>query len=1050
MKKMSIIKAIYCLAGIWLFTIGTVSAQTRIITGNVTDENNLPLIGVTVLSQEKLAGTITDFDGNYSITAEVGDTLAFSFIGYITEKRVVGDETIMDIQMLVSSQVLGEVEVVAYGVQKKVTITGAVSSVGEDELVRSPATTVANLLAGKVTGVSTVQTSGQPGADDPEIYIRGQGTYGDATPIYIVDGVERSFTQIDPNEIQSITVLKDASATAVYGIRGANGVIIVTTKRGKPGKAQINASLSRGVTQPTRIPEFATSHQYMLAYSEAQTNDGLTPADQQWRFQPSIVQAFGDNIDPIVFPNTDWMDYLIRETSPQTMANVSLSGGSQKASYFVSFGYLNQEGIFKNFDPNLDSKFAYNRYNYRSNLDIDITKSTKFGVTIGGVFGTRREPNSPNQATLFRDIFWSLPQAGPGIVDGKWIRSGGEYYPGEPRDGLQSFYGRGYSDEIQNRLNLDLDLRQDLGSLVKGLKFRTKIAYNTDVRKTKALTTNSEYYTPLYLAHVDPESPLYQQWDVIPGEGNREVVFQREGQRNPVSYSESRGKARDWYFDMGLEYNRKFGVHNVSGLLLYNQRKVFYPTFGNGQPTAYRYIPTGIVGVAGRITYDYNTKYLAEFNLGYNGSENFAPGNRYGWFPAGSLGWIVTQEDFLKDREGLNYLKVYGSLGLVGNDKTTNGNRFLYLNGPYQTGNVADGIGYNFGVEVPTNQPGARELGIGNPDVSWETAVKSNIGITAHFFNSMFELNVDFFRDNRKDILSLRQTIPGLAAMPVVETNIGRVKNQGLEAALRYNQSLGDLSFWIEGNVTFARNEILFWDEVTQPEEYMQLTGNPIGSQLLFITDGFYSIEEASDTDALKAFYGQSTNVQAGDIKYKDLNGDGIFDYRDQQVAGFTRIPEIVGGLNVNVTFRGFDLYMSWAGATNVSRTLDNIFKYPFGPAQGRSLLLHLYENRWTPETAETATLPRFAFTANSHNMRNADLYVQDASYIRLKNVEVGYNFQNDLLSRFGMSQFRVFFNGYNLLTFDKLIFNDPEANSNTVARYPITKIYNVGVKATF
>ena len=1033
MKKVKWVNKSGLLLVLLILLSGAVWGQEIRVSGTVTDGSGLPLPGVAVVVEGTTNGTITNYDGIYELKVTKGVTLVFSFIGMKTQEQVVKTSEI-NVSMQEDAMDIEEVQVVAYGTQKKVTITGAVSSVGSEDLLKSPNATVANSLTGKVTGLSSVQVSGQPGADEPELFIRGMGTFNDASPIYIVDGVERSFTQLDPNEIENITVLKDASATAVYGIRGANGVIIVTTKRGKEGKMGINASVSMGIQQPTRLLEFTDSYTYAQMYNEAQANDGEAP--ENFKFQPHVVEAFRTGSDPIIYPNTDWMDYILKNQAYQRQGNVSVNGGSKKVKYFVSVGVLSQDGLFNTFESDYDYNFSFNRYNYRSNIDIKVTNTTDLGITLGGRVGVKNEPNGQNQ--MFRALYWSVPYAGPGIVDGKWIKNNETYIPGTKKEGLTPFYGRGYNNQVRNTLNMDIDLKQDLSQYVKGLNFRLKFSYNTVHVHTKTRTSSKEYYVPYYQAHLDPESPLFENYDQVPED--KTLVYQRQGQGKTLGYTEGRSKARNWYADFGFNYNRSFGAHNVGGLLLYNQRKTYYPKH-NGSNMQYHDIPTGVVGMVGRVTYDYNTKYMAELNVGYNGSENFAREKRYGWFPAGSVGWVVSEEAFMRNLIFINYMKLRASYGIVGNDKY-NTSRFLYLEGPY---NINSGS-YSFGVDNPNGQITAAELALGNPDVSWETAHKRNVGIDTWFFNSRLAINTDFFWEDREDILMMRETIPGFAAYSAVPVNIGKMENKGYEVEVKWKDKVGDFQYWVNTNMSFARNKVTYKDEVKQPEDYMYVAGNPHLTPFGYTFDGFFTQEDIDTGNYPDHLYTPSP----GDMKYKDLNGDGVVNQNDVSPIGYTRVPEYTFGLNGGFKYKGFDFSMSWAGATNVTRNLNESYRRAFGNTLDRSLLQYMADERWTPETAETATYPRLTLTGATHNSKDSDFWVRDASYIRLKNVEVGYNFKGKLLEGIGIKSLRAYVNGSNLLLFDKLKIVDPEANTSADSRYPLVKIYNIGVKANF
>ncbi|WP_289054839.1 SusC/RagA family TonB-linked outer membrane protein [Carboxylicivirga marina] len=1038
-----------------LSAVGVYAQQS--VTGVVTDDQGDPVVGATVVIEGTTTGTITNFEGEYNLMVEKGQKLVISFIGFTTKTVTVGDQLTIDVQLLGDDIGLEEVVVTGYGSQKKMTVTGAISSINSDELLKAPTTSVSQALAGRITGITSVQTSGQPGADTPDLYIRGQGTFGDASPIFIVDGVERDFSQLDPNEIDNVTVLKDASATAVYGIRGANGVIIVTTKRGQKGKMKINASYSQGLVQPTRMLEMADSHTFATMWNEMKQNDaqytesGLPLPGSL--FPDWQIEAFRTGSDPIMFPDTDWAEYLIKETSTQRQANVNINGGTDKVKYFVSLGYFSQEGMFENYDDQLESNFNFNRYNYRANLDFKITNTTDLGVTVGGRIGDRRQLNAGDYSRLFRDIYWAMPMAGPGVIDGQWIKTDADYFPiEEVREGLTPYYGKGYKDIVTNTLNMDIDLKQDLKTITKGLSARFKFAYNTQYSTTKNHSRSIASYTPYYLEHM-PGGALEGNFMTEPSD--KTIVYRRNGIDTPAGYGETKGKARDWYMDLGLNYARQFGVHNVGGLLLYNQRTMYYPK-NNGSYVNYADIPAGVVGIVGRVTYDYNTKYMAEFNVGYNGSENFHPDRRYGWFPAGSLGWVVSEESFMQNLGFLDYMKIRGSVGLVGNDKAGR-NRFLYMDGPYQL----NGKGYSFGIDNPQNQPGAYELSTGNPMVTWETALKSNIGVDLTVLDSHLSLNFDLFREDRQDILAMRQVVPVYTQYKLVPSNIGKMENKGFEAMLSWRENRKPFKYWISANVSYAKNKVIFRDEVPQPEDYMGSTGHPNGTKLLYMFDGLYTEDEAAshaaDYAGIRAdenyvpsedYVEYGYNIFAGDARFKDLNGDGIIDGRDQKRTGYSDVPEITGGLNYGMSFKGVELTMTWTGATNVGRTMDNVFVQPFGPTKKRSLLQYIVDDRWTPETQETAKWPRLSETSSTHNYRSSDLYRLDASYIRLKVAELSYTFNKRATDRIGVSDLKIFVNGYNLLTYDRMNnIMDPEGKPDSQPKYPLTKIYNIGIK---
>ena len=1006
--------------------------QSKVVKGVVKDINGETLIGVNVVVKEvPTVGTVTDLDGVFSLNLPEGaKTLLVSFIGYQEKEISIGKEKFFNIILDEDNQMLDEVQVIAYGTQKKVTITGALSSMGNDELLKTPVASVGNALSGRMPGLSSVQYSGEPGADDPVLFIRGTGTLGtgDSSPLILVDGVERSFSQLDPNEIENITVLKDASATAVFGVRGANGVILITTKRGEKGKAKVSVSTSVGVQMPTRLLEYANSYQWASYYNEAQLNDGVKP--ENLMFSEEALNAFKNHSNPLLYPDVDWQDYLFKEAAIQSQHNVSISGGTEGVRYFVSAGILTQDGILEGFDADYNSNFKYKRYNYRANLDFDLSKTTKLAVGIGGRVEDKNRPISKDSDDqLFRFIYRASPMSGAGVVDGKWIKANPDYLPAmsdaSTVDGLDVYYGRGYKTSVNNVLNTDLKLTQNLDFITKGLSMNLKGAYNSNFIHSKNRSTTMPYYMPV--------------------ENGTDIVLRRFGDDAVLNYSESRDAYRDWYAEFSLNYQRKFGLHNVSALALYNQSKEYYPV-------NYPEIPTGYVGLVGRVTYDYATKYLFDFNVGYNGSENFAPGKRYGLFPAASVGWLVTEEKFMKKQSIVSYLKLRASYGVVGNDKFgTNSNykRFLYLPDSY----LFNGTGYNFGTNVNVLQPGAYEGTLNNSELTWEKAYKQNYGIDSYFFNDRLKINFDYFLEHRTDILLTRNapTILG-TTMPV--ENYGIVDNHGYELSVEWNDKINsDFNYYVNFNLSYAKNKIVEMDEVIPNEDYLYQTGRPVGQPFVYDFWGFY---DETANDRYKNQFGvdiadHGIKLEPGDCVYVDANKDGVIDGDDMQPIGYTNNPQYSGGVTLGFSWKSFSFSMLWNYAWNTSRILNESFRIPFGETMNSSVLLDNYLHHWTNETAATAQYPRASFSSMSNNyIKNSDLWLVDASYLRLKNIEISYNIKGDFIKKIKLNSMRVFLNGYNLLTFDKLKVADPESRTSNRPDYPLMRIFNVGLKLNF
>ena len=999
------------------------------VTGTVKDTNGEPIIGANVMVVGSATGVITDIDGNFTLNVPVGSKLQFSFIGYKEQVVPVKKGIRLNIVLEEDAQMLGEVEVVAYGVQKKVSVTGAISSMRGDDLLKTHAGSISNILSGQVTGISSVQYSGEPGADAADIYVRGIATTNNATPLIQVDGVERDFSQIDPNEIESVTILKDASATAVFGVRGANGVILITTKRGAEGKAKISFTTSAGVNVRTKELEFANSYQYASYVNMMRTNDGNEPlySDEQ-------LAAFRDHTNPLLYPDINWIDYCMNKAAFQSQHNVSISGGTNNMRYFVSAGLFTQDGMFKQFNLTDDFNFDYKRYNYRANLDFDISKTTLLSVNIGGRVESKRTPESgEDQNQLFRKLYWAVPFASAGIVDGKYIKTNADYVTKPGADGLESYYGKGFRNQTTNVLNLDLVLDQKLDFITKGLSIKLKGSYNSSYSTTKIASSSVATYTPV----VDDKGA---------------ITYKKSGSDSQTSYREGDyGKGRDWYMELALNYNRKFGNHSVTGLFLYNQSKRYYPG------GTYDYIPTGYVGLVGRVTYDWKTRYLAEFNVGYNGSENFNPENRYGFFPAGSIGWIVSEEPFFAPiKKVVNYFKVRATLGMVGNDNYA-GQRFLYLPGSYGYGqnNDHNGPGGFFGQNIGNAKPGAWEATQSNPYAKWETAVKQNYGLDFNILNDHLSVSADYFIEKRRDILRTPDYLPGILGMTLPAINVNKVENKGFEIQAKWNDRIGtDFRYWANFNISFARNKIVFMNEVEQNEPWMYQTGRRINSRSMYKFWGFY--DETADLRYQEEFgipiSDHGITLQPGDAVYVDLNKDGKLDGNDAtRDIGFTDLPEYTAGLNLGFSWKNFDFSMQWTGAWNVDRMLSE-FRQPLGDTQNKGLLLYQYENTWrSSEDSYTAKFPRITATNRKNNFeKGSDLYLINASYLRLKNIEIGYNFDFPFMRKLKLNSCRMYVNGYNLLTFTAFDWGDPESRQSDRPNYPLTRVFNIGLKLGF
>lgn len=1019
-------------------SVQLVQQQTVNVKGTVLDSHGEPIIGANVVVGNTTQGTITDIDGNFKLSVPMGAKLKISFIGYETQTVVVKNAK-MSIVLADDSNVLDEVQIVAYGAQKKVAVTGAVSGVKGSDLLKTPTGSVTNVLSGQLTGITTVQYSGEPGADMAEIFVRGQGTWNNSAPLIQVDGVERTFNEIDPNEIESITVLKDASATAVFGVRGANGVVLITTRRGTEGKAKISFTTSASVLMPTKTAKKANAYQYADYYNQMQRNDNPNATPM---FSDDIMQRFKDHSDPIRFPDVDWVDYCLKDAALQSQHNINISGGTSNVRYFVSAGAYTQGGLFKQFDTPHNVSFQYKRFNYRSNLDIDVTKTTTISFNLAGSIDNQNRPFSGGDTSdLVRDLYTSTPFSSPGFIDGKLVQTSTDYtdlaLPFTGSTGM-SYISRGYQSRSKNKLSADLILKQKLDMITKGLSFNAKGSYNSDFTITKNGEQDIATYTPWVLA-------------------DGTLGYRKTKDAGRLTYSEKSGKGRNWYMEAGLNYNRSFGKHNVGALVLYNQSKTYYPS-------VYSDIPSGYVGLVGRLTYDWNTRYMAEFNVGYNGSENFAPDKRFGTFPAASIGWVVSEEKFWNPvKKVINYMKFRVSMGLVGNDKAGN-SRFLYTSDPYSVddalpaGGGKFGHGYFFGIENSTASMGAFEKAKNNQNVIWEKAFKQNYGVDFTLMNERLNVSVDYYKEKRRDILLRDYTAAGILGFITPYYNMGRVNSWGWELSMKWNDKIGDkFRYWVGLNLSNNENEIIEKKEAPLNNNYQYEKGHRIGARSLYKFWRYYD----EGTPALyeqtfgKPFPDHRTDLQPGDCVYVDLDGNGVIDSNDMtRELGYTDDPEYIAGLNMGFSWKNFEFSMQWTGAWNVSRMLDEGFRTPFtsnADTTTGGLLLYQYESTWTPQNpSQSAAYPCATWANAENNYADSGLYEVNSSYLRLKTLQVAYNFQFPLMKKLKMNTCQLTFSGYNLLTFTGFKWGDPESKVAGVPTYPLTKTYSLSLKLGF
>ena len=1008
----------------------------RIIRGQVLGENGQPLAGVNITVKNLKIGTTTDEMGNFQLTVpDEYNTIQISAVGYESKEVVVGPDGVATVTLKILNKNLDEVIVVGYGTQKKVSVTAAISSVQPKEILRSPVSSVANAIAGRTTGVVAVQRGGEPGRDIADIFVRGIGTFNstaNARPLVLVDGVERSLAGIDPYTIESFNILKDASATAVFGVRGANGVIMITTKTGDKGKPQISFSSNFAWQNPIRLPDLLNAEEYAVLRNEAEANDANNPNAR--KFSEYDIERFRKGDDPYFHPNIDWMDYMLKDFAPQQLYNLNISGGSSDAKYFVSLGYLNQDGIYElgDFFKEFSANPNFKRYNIRSNFDFNITDKLTVMFKASSEIGNSNYSNS-NTSDIFSTILSANPMMNPVVYDGRMIRN---------VEGLTAFQisnaplyqmlFNGFNTNFSSRLNTNLALRYKLDGITKGLLFRAMVAYDSyylqQVRRSKQI--------PMYDLRYNRNATNFQD-SIVP----IPVVNQFEG---PVSFlGESFVRNRKTYGEAALEYNRKFGDHSVSALVL-GMMERFYDGGATPQPQ----LPFNYLGLVSRLSYNYRGKYLAEVNMGYNGSENFAVGRQFGFFPAFSVGYIVSQEKFFPKSDAFNYLKLRASYGEVGNDKLA---PFRFL---FQPSSFVPGGNYFFGINN-TASVGYRENSLGNPNVSWEVARKINLGADFQFFRGSLTFSADLFSENRDKILwNLNVPVTFGAPGLIAPYNIGQAENKGYEFELGYRSNkTGDFRYSVNANYSFARNKIIYMDEVPQPYPGLVMTGNRIGQPKGLIAEGlFNTMDEINDPKRPKSIW-EGNGLRPGDIRYKDVNEDGFIDDNDRVNMGFPNIPEIVYGATFNLGWKNFELSVFFQGAEHVSTYLTGEAAWPF--IAGTKAAFENARESWSQERydrGDRITLPRLTASpeATKHNYRTSTFWQQDASYLRLKNIELGYTVQAPGMQKAGIKMLRFYASAQNLITWTSMRYFDPEIPNSNGAIYPMTRIFNLGFNLQF
>ncbi len=1004
-------------------------AQEILIDGRVVDSDGLPLVGVSVYETVSANGVSTDVDGNFKLTSNIGNSIEFSYIGYKTVTLAATKS--MSITLEIESTVLEEMVVVGYGVQKKANLTGAVASVGGDDILKSRQANSTNSLAGQVSGVLAKQSSGEPGADSSTIQIRGVATFaGGTSPSYIIDGIERTaddFARINPADIESINILKDAASAAIFGMRGANGVVLVTTKRGSEGESVIKYNGTVSIQTAASLPQFASSYDYARLMNVYMGEEIYTDAQ---------IQLFKDGTDPDRYPNTDWYDVVLDDFAIQHQHDLSFSGGNEKVKYFASAGYLNQDGLWEG--------LGYERFSLRSNIDAQVTKTTRLSLDISG---RKEATNGTNRGSS--SLFQELVRNTPVLVA---IYENGLYaVPDATHPNIAADEGYSKNDEFVLQTRAELD--QKLSFITDGLSAKAILSYDKNNVTYKSWSPSSYTY-------------------ILTDDDKYELQTRGSATLNQSAYNENHLETQ-----LQLNYNREFagGDHSVSALAMLLTRQSDYHNIevsrnsydsdimdqinaGNedGQQLGGYDTASARMSYVGRLNYAYLDRYMFEANIRRDASENFAPEYRWGTFASVSAAWIISEEDFFEPiKDVVSYFKLRGSIGTLGNDDTGGVtypyySRFDLYGGGNATGSsLANNLGdYLFGSSVTKGlEPGA----IANEQATWERSTKRNIAIDFGLYN-MFNFTIDLFNENRTNILAQRDVqIPDSFGATLPLENIGEVYNRGIDASMNFHYPINkDFMVFASGNFTFARNEIVYMAEAEGTSELLCLTGRPIGGYYGYKTDGIFQTQAEIDDYASQQVAGESYNTQPGDIKYVDVTGDNIVNAEDRTYLGVGNMPEITYGFNVGFNYKNLDFSALFQGATNVQVYLTGGLIQPY--YNSGNLPQMWVDGAWSVDNAD-ATLPRLSSEASTHNFPTSDVvdaYLYDASYLRLKTLEIGYTLPRTWLDKININNARVFVSGNNLLTFTDVPQIDPENTSSLGWNYPQMMSFNAGISIEF
>ena len=1025
-KRMTGLKQLFASCAVLVcaaLTASSAFAQDRNVTGIILDETDTGIAGAYVVVKGETRGAMTDDQGRFNISVSPKDVLIASFLGYMDEEVTVGEQTNLTIKLIPQANELEEVVKVAYGTQRKASVIGSISTVDMTTLAQSQGN-LSTSLAGKLAGVVAIQKTGEPGAS-ADFWIRGVSTFGaNSTPLILVDGVERSMDMVDTEDIASLSILKDASATALYGVRGANGIVLITTRRGAESKPQINIKVETGVTSPVRLPEMASTGEFIDFLNNMYVNSG-----QQAIFSDYDKEMFLSGADPDLYPSVDWVNEVFKNQAMTTKANVSVTGGTKSVRYYVGGSYYLEDGILNTAaNDRYDAQMSYQKFNFRTNVDINLTKSTVLGMNLSTQFTVKNSPAAGLDALLQQTMIMTPTAIPLKYSDGTLAAIKGASNP------YNLLNEKGYSNASSNVAQSTVSLTQDFSDFVtEGLTAR--IAFSFDATNSNTLNRN-----------ISPKTYRAIGRDAATNALQYEVIDDYAGY---ITLGTSHSGKRYINFEGSINYERQFAyAHRVSAMVLYSMRSLSYT-----HPASYiAAFPYKSMGVAARATYSYKDRYFAEFNMGYNGSENFAPGHRFGFFPAIAVGYMVSNEDWWDGiKDVVNTLKIKASYGKVGNDQIGGSRRFAY-----NTTINTSATGAAWGTVANSSATGYTTVGgittdeEGNALVEWEEATKANVGIELGLFND-FLLQADIFQDYRDGIFLMRQSTPSAVGLQKDQyVNIGEMLNRGFDMSAQYDHVFANgFSISARANFTFNRNRLIYNDQPSQVEEYLNEVGFAYGQRKGLISCGLFKDQEDIEKWPVQTF----GEVQPGDIKYKDINGDGQVDQYDMVAIGYTTIPEINYGFGLSIGYKGLDASVFFNGVDHVTRQIggSNLYGASSSPQLTGQVFKDVAQNHWTVENQNTnAPYPRLGTTRSNNNVQTSDYWTRDMSFLRLKNAEIGYTFPKKWTKKAGIQALRLYVSGTNLLTFSEFKLWDPELDTAYGTKYPITRNVSLGLNINF